>query len=286
MMSIVPDDATRRPPLLEQVIRFLVWFFVLGCIATPVIVLTLVHGKVFGSLWGGNRDLPQPMLQINLGNAAPAKPKIATGVLGEERSKQIARLKSLSGRPEQASGSATSLQIVAVAFEGVKPGIAETPATKRQSVDDDGYRRLSLDLGQAPNDAVLIIADQPIRWRLEGLTQGSWPHVGFEGYAAFDVLNGQPGTLAGFRIGSFGATDIARAVDPTEGEVSNRTTFCAAAQKWADHFGLPFSAVRFALVRNPSQISIRSRKPVSDGNITNSMDANELDRLCKQRAAR
>jgi hypothetical protein len=285
-MSIVPDEATRRPQLLESVIRFLVWFTVLGCIATPVIVLTLVYGKVFGSFWGGNRDLPQPALQINLGNAAPSKPKIVTGVLGEERSKQIARLKSLTGRPEQASGSATSLQIVAVVFEGIKPGVAAAPAPQGQNVDDDGYRRLSLDLGQAPQDAVLIIADQPIRWRLEGLTPGSWPHVGFEGYAAFDVLNGQPASLAGFRIGTFGATDIARAVDPTEGEVSNRTTFCAAAQKWADHFGLPFSAVRFALVRNPGQISIRSRKPVSDGNITNSMDANELDRLCKQRATR
>jgi hypothetical protein len=282
MMSLMPERTTPRPPLLGSVIRFLVWISILGCIATPVIVTTLVYGKLFGTFWGGNNLISQPTLQINLGNAAPPKPKIVTGVLGEERNKQIARLKSLSGRPEQASGSATSLQIVAVAFEGIKPG-AETAAA---SVDDDGYRRLSLDLGQAPQDAVLIIADQPIRWRLDGLTPGSWPHVGFEGYAAFDVLNGQPGSLAGFRIGSFGATDTARAVDPTDGEISNRTRFCATAQKWADHFGLPFSAVRFALVRNPTQISIRSRKPVSDGDTVNSMDANELDRLCKQRAAR
>jgi hypothetical protein len=281
-MSITPDETASRPSQLEQVIRFLVWFFVIGCIATPVIVMALVYGKVFGA---GNGPV-QPIWQINLDSSAPSKPKIVTGVLGEERSKQIARLKSLTGRPEQASGSATSLQIVAVAFGGTKPGIAETLATRRQSVDDDGYRRLNLELGQGPQDAVIIIADQPIRWRLEGLTPGSWPRVGFEGYAAFDVLNGQPGTLAGFRIGSFGATNTARAVDPTEGEVSNRMTFCAAAQKWADHFGLPFSAVRFALVRNPTQISIRSRNPVSDGNIANSLDANELDRLCKQRARR
>jgi hypothetical protein len=286
MMGIAPDETTRRPELLESAIRFLVWFAILGCIATPVVVLTLAYGKVFGAFWSRGNDISQPALQINLGNAAPSKPKIVTGVRGEERNKQIARLKSLTGRPEQVSGSATSLQIVAVAFEGIKPGVAETAGSKSQSVDDDGYRRLSLDIGQAPQDAVLIIADQPIRWRLEGLTPGSWPRVGFEGYAAFDVLDGQRGSLAGFRIGSFGATDIARAVDPTEGEISNRMTFCASAQKWADHFALPFSAVRFALVRNPGQISIRSRKPVSDGTITNDMDAGELDRLCKQRAAR
>jgi hypothetical protein len=173
-----------------------------------------------------------------------------------------------------------------VLFESTKPGVAEAIGSKSQSVDDDGYRRLSLDIGETPQDAVLIIADQPIRWRIDGLMAGSWPHVGFEGYASFDVLNGQRGSLAGFRIGSFGANDVARAVDPTQGEVSNRTRFCATAQTWADHFGLPFSALRFALVRNASQIAIRSRKPVSDGNITNSMDAAELDRLCKQRAAR
>jgi hypothetical protein len=247
--------------------------------------MTPLYGRLLGLVWSRGNEMP-PTLQINLGNAAPPKPKIVTGVLGEERDKQIARLKSLSGRPEQASGAANSLQIIAVAFEGIKPGVAGMSAANRQSVDDDGYRRLSLDLAEMPQDAVVIIADQPIRWRLEGLAPGSWPRVGFEGHATFDILNGQPGSLAGFRIGSFGATDTARAVDPTEGEVSNRTTFCRTAQKWADHFGLPFSAVRFALVRNASQISIRRRNPVSDGNIANSLDANELDRLCKQRATR
>ena len=279
-MSITPEETSQRSPL-ESVIRSLVWFFVIGCIATPVVVMLLVYGKVLGAFWSAP---VQPVWQINIGT--PSKPKIVTGVVGEERSKQIARLKSLTGRPEQVSGAATTLHIIAVAFEGVKPGIAETLATRRQNVDDDGYRRVSLDLGLRPQDAVVIIADQPIRWRLDGLTPGSWPHVGFEGHSAFDIVNGQPGTLAGFRIGAFGAAYIARAVDPSEGEISNRMMFCATAQRWADHFGAPFSAVRFALVRNPNQISIRSRNPVSDGTIANTLDANELDRLCKQRARR
>jgi hypothetical protein len=167
-MSIVPDETTRRPSLLESVIRFLVWSAILGCIATPVLVMALVYGKLLGVFWSGNSAVPPPPLQINLGSAAPPKPKIVTGVLAEERDKQIARLKSLTGRPEQVSGSATSLQIVAVTFEGTKPGVAETAGSKSQSVDDDGYRRLTLDIGQTPQDAVLIIADQPIRWRLDG----------------------------------------------------------------------------------------------------------------------
>src|SRR5215211_6490878 len=181
-MSITPEEAY-RPSLLEQVVRFLVWFFVLGCIATPVVVMALVYGKVFGSFWDAGNGPVQPTWQINLGSSAPSKPKIVTGVLGEERDKQIARLKSLSGRPEQASGAANSLQIIAVAFEGMKPSAAGISAANGLSVDDDGYRRLSLDLAEMPQDAVVIIADQPIRWRLEGLASGTWPRVGFEGHA-------------------------------------------------------------------------------------------------------
>src|ERR1700712_5692094 len=155
-MSVTETEKTPRPPLLEQVIRFLVWFAVLGCIATPVVVMLTIYGKVFGSYSGrGNDGLQQIFAQINSGNAAP-KPKIVTSVLSEERDRQIARLRALTGRPEQASGAVASLQIIAVAFERVKS--ADTPASgpARHRVDDDGYRNLSLDLGQAPRDAVVI----------------------------------------------------------------------------------------------------------------------------------
>ncbi|HEV7879930.1 MAG TPA: hypothetical protein VGP39_17865, partial [Bradyrhizobium sp.] len=134
--------------------------------------------------------------------------------------------------------------------------------------------------------AVVIIADQPIRWRLQGLAPASRPSVGFEGYAAFDVLGGQPGSLAGFRIGAFGATGFARAVDPTEGEVSIRQTFCASLQNWADHFGLPFDAVRFTLLLNPSRIAPNPSSTPSDGEIVKTVSSADLDRLCKLRANR
>lgn len=265
----------------------MVWFTILGCIATPVILMLTVYGRVFGSFAGrGNDGFHQTFEQINFGNSAPPKPEIVTNVLGEERDRQIARLRALTGRPEQASGAAASLQIIAVAFEGPKPATVEVPGSTRLSVDDDGYRRLSLDLGQAPGNAVVIIADQPIRWRLHGLTPDSRPRVGFEGYAAFDVLDGQPGSLAGFRIGAFGAAGFARAVDPTGGEVSIRQTFCASLQNWADHFGLPFDAVHFTLLLNPGRITPNRSSTPSDGEIVKTMYSTDLDRLCKQRANR
>jgi hypothetical protein len=273
-------------PMFGGTVRVLVLLTIFACFATPLTTLILAYGKLFGSLWDGSKAGLPPALQIPPAAPAPYKTNIYTGLLGEERARQIARLKALSGSPEQASGAAKSLQIIAVAFEDPKPGIAKASGATSQGIDDDGYRRLSLDLKETSLDAVVVVADQPIRWQLSGLAAKTWPHVGFEGYAAFDVRDGQPGTIAGFRIGSFGATEIMRASDPNDGDVSNRTTFCAAAQKWADHFGLSFGAVRFALLRDPSRISLGQRQPFGDGSIVTAMNSDELDRLCKQRVNR
>lgn len=249
-------------------------------------MMAAVYGRVFGS-YGGRGDDGYRQIFEQIGRAAPQQPKIVTNVLDEERDRQIARLRALTGRPEQASGAADSLQIIAVAFDGTKAATAQVPGSMpRLSVDEDGYRRLSLDIGQLLGAAVVVIADQPIRWRLDGLTPNSRPRVGFEGYAAFDVLGGQPGSLAGFRVGAFGATGFARAVDPTEGEVSIRQTFCASVQNWADHFGLPFDAVRFTLLLNPSRIAPNPSSTPSDGEIVKTMYSADLDRLCKLRANR
>lgn len=286
-MSVTQTDPPPRPPLLESVIRFFVWFTVLGFIATPVVVLTMTYGHVLGSIGGRNNDRFRQILeQAGPHEATSSKPTIVTSVLGKERDSQIARLRALTGRPELASGTAASLQVIAVAFDGTKPDRAGTSSQARQAVDPDGYRILQLDLSRAPRDAVVIIADQPIRWRLQGLTPGSAPRIGFEGYAAFDVLDAQSGSLAGFRIGSFGAARFARPVDPTVGEVSNRQGLCASLQNWADHFGLPFDAIRFTLLLNPSRIAPTSGLAQSDGDTDKTMYAGDLDRLCKQRAGR
>jgi hypothetical protein len=279
-MSVTQTDPPQR---LEQVIRFFVWFTVLGFIALPVVVLTLTYGHVFGSFVGNNNDrVLQILRQAGPQETASSKPGIVTSASDKERERQIARLRSLTSRPELASGSVTALQIIAVAFDATKP---VRGGTSRQAVDQDGYRLLQLDLKQVPREAVVIIADQPIRWRLEGLTPGS-PRLGFEGYAAFDVVDAQPGLMAGFRIGTFGAPHYARAVDPTVGEVSNRQGLCKSLQTWADHFGLPFDAMRFTLLYNPSRIAPTTGLASSDGETDKTMFSGELIRMCKPGATR
>jgi hypothetical protein len=281
-MSVMPTDPP-GPQRLERVVRFLVWFSVLGFIALPVMVLTLTYGHVVGSFVGNNNDrVLQILRQAGPQETTSSKPGIITAASDKERERQVARLRALTSRPEVVSGGVTELQIIAVAFDATKPARG---ATARQAVDQDGYRILQLDLKQAARQAVVIVADQPIRWRLEGLTPGS-PRLGFEGYAAFDVVDAQPGALAGFRIGTFGASSYARAVDPTTGEVSNRQGLCRSLQTWADHFGLPFDALRFTLLYNPSRVAPTTGLASSDGVTDKTMFSGELVRMCKPGATR
>jgi hypothetical protein len=153
-------------------------------------------------------------------------------------------------------------------------------------VDEDGYRLLSLDVAQASRSAVVLIAGQPIRWNVSGLAASSWPRLGFVGVAAFDVAGVPPGSLAGFRIGAFGAREVARALDPTRGEISIRQTLCASLQAWADLFGLPFEDVRFTLLLEPTRVATQDGLPRSDGEVSRSFFPAELDDLCKARGRR
>lgn len=185
----------------------------------------MLFTAVYLNLFGGNlTSLEGNTFARTIGTVigqtpAPPTPKI-TNVLAQERAKQIERLTALTGRAEMASGAVSSLHLIAVAFEGVKPDDVGTQVFPRQSVYEDGYRRLTLDVSPALHDAVVMISDQPIRWTTVGLRPGSWPRLAFEGIAPFDIVDGQKGSLAGFRIAAFGATNVMRAIDPTKGEVS------------------------------------------------------------------
>ena len=271
--------------LLESVIRFLVWSMIIGCIAMPLLLTALIYSELFAAFpfWRGSESFRRTVDSVlGEGSKAPT-PKIVTGVLEQERARQIARLAALTGHPELASGAASSVQFIAVVFEGIKPDAVEAIALPRQRVYEDGYRRLTLDMAQAQREAVVLTSEQPIRWTVAGLQPRSWPRLGFEGYAAFDIADGQPGSLAGFRIGAFGATDLMRAADPTQGEVSIRHTFCKSVQTWVDHFGIAFNTARFTLLLNPTRVAPRAGVPSSDGEIAKTMFGDEIERLCKRR---
>jgi len=264
---------------------------IIGCIAVPVLMIALFHAHLFTAFSfvpNDARFLQTVEKTFGQPSTIP-EPKIATNVLAQERAKQVERLTKLAGRPEMASGAAESVHVIALGFEDIKPYGVETAAFTRQRVDPDGYRRLTLDMTQAQREAVVLVSDQPIRWSIAGLQAGSWPRVAFEGYAAFDIVDGQRGSLAGFRIAAFGATDaIMHAADPTDALELKRGgpgllhTFCASVRTWSEYFALGPGAAGFTLLLNPTRVTPRAGVPLSDGDIAKNMTGSEILEMCKR----
>ena len=263
-----------RPSFLDSLIRLLVWSSVVGTLAVPVLLIALFNSQIIVSF---------PFLGDNGFNATfnklfPSRP--TSGIVtadGGSRAAQIERLRAMTARPEMASGAALQLHVVAVAFDEEKP--EPSPASNAPVVDPDGYRRVSLDLSRS-KDAVVVIADQPLRWSVAG-AGGAWGRIGFEGLAPFDVSNGRPNLLAGFRIGAFGARETARAVDPFHADQRRQRALCNSVRLWSEHFGVTTTQVTFALIANPTRIALDGTI-VSDGQLRRSWTGTWLNSLCKQ----
>jgi hypothetical protein len=269
----------QRPAFLDSVIRFLVWSSVIGMLAVPALLILHFNSQIIVT-FPAFRDSDGFGAVVNR-LLAPSTPGsgIATGD-GSGRA-QIARLKSFLARPEMASGAAHRLNFVALAFDDKpEPTPASTTQT-RHAVDRDGYRRMSLDLGQLPKEAVVVIADQPIRWTVTG-TDSAWGRIGFEGLAPFDIANGRAGMVAGFRIAAFGARDTARATDPFHADPQRRRNLCSALRLWAEHFGLGAGQITFALVTDATAIGSSNGAITSDGRLGVTWTGPTIQSMCKR----
>ena len=249
-----------RPTRHNSIIRFLVWSAVVGTIV-PVLLITWINSQIILS-FAGLRDSDSgfvPTVRTLMPGQSPVSDN------RETQANQLKRLRSLTARPEMIAGTASRLSILAIAFDGAKPEPTQPGSpVKGHAVDPDGYRRLTLDLSGLPNDAVVLIADQAVRWVVSGVG-GSWGRIGFEGQAPFDVSGGRPNMLAGFRIGAFGTRATARAADPGSFDPNARREWCASVRLWAEQFAVPMGQVEFGVVMNPTAIRARNGNVASDG---------------------
>ncbi len=269
-----------KASLLNSVMRFLIWATIFAAIGVPLVLFPLLReDKLTRQFEDPQRRQDRSAVVTNNGMQAKAA--------------QIARLKTLTARPEMVSGAAAQLHIIAIAFEEAKPEpMGSSPANPRHMVDPDGYRRLVLDMHRGGKDAVVIIADQPIRWTIVEPQAQSWGRIGFEGLAPFDVAAGRPGMLAGFRIAAFGAQNTARVFYPGQapgrldsnlGPSQRQRAFCGAARTWTEHFGIRFDQAHFALVVEPTRIAPEGRSIDSDGQFRETLTGHAIEKLCERR---
>jgi hypothetical protein len=83
--------------------------------------------------------------------------------------------------------------------------------------------------------------------------------------APFDIVNGRPGMLAGYRIAAFGARNTATARSPLQSDQRLRYNLCRSLQAWTAHFGTAFSQTSVALITDPTKIGSSNGSVTTDG---------------------
>jgi hypothetical protein len=279
-----PAVSRAKPTFLDSLIRFMAWSAVIGTLATPVLLIALFNSQIIVSFPG----LRGSDFEATVRKLMPGAP--GSGIVtadGRGLAAQAERLRSMTARPEMAAGAITRLHLLALAFDDKpEPTPPRSPlnpsgSTRRPAVDPDGYRRMTLNVAHVPKEGVVVVADQPIRWTIVGAAS-SWPVIGFEGMAPFDIVNGRPNLIAGFRIRAFGARDTARAADPFHADPAARRALCQSVRAWSEHFGLAMTQVTFRLIANASGDGTDPRAFLSDGDEQRTWTGPWIDGFCNR----
>ncbi|AWN49335.1 hypothetical protein DK419_25765 [Methylobacterium terrae] len=207
-------------------------------------------------------DAPAPL------RGALPDPDIQIPDVSAERAAQRERLIGWTAHPDRVSGSAAALDLIGLVFTAPRD-----PGT--------GYRPLAIDLAGAPDRAVVVVTEQPLRLALTSLPPDRAGALGVEASAAFGLADGRSGLLAGFRALPYGAAAVAPVLDPSRFGPGTLRDFCAALRLWAVQFGLPVGRTRYTLIENPTQIALAGEAVHTDGTARGRVSGRRLARLCR-----
>ncbi|ACL61274.1 hypothetical protein [Methylobacterium nodulans] len=213
-------------------------------------------------------DRPEPP-------AAPPQPTpplpeagIVTPDVAAEREAQRRRLVGFVTHPDRVSGSAAWLDVIGLGFTQPRP--ADVPS----------YRRAALDLTEAPDRAVVVLADQPLALTLATRPSDRAGALGVESLAAFDLPEGRSDLLAGFRSAALGAARVAPILVPVRYGPESLKNFCAALRLWAGLYGLGLDRIRYTLIQNAGQIRLEGDRIHTDGTARGRVAGRRLALLC------
>lgn len=259
MVSAKPRGSRAEPPpLLDSVVRFLVWTGIIGGLATPIVLMLMLSSRL--DLAGQTaRTSKFEEVQRTLWDAWPWRGGIVAGGKSDTLGKDVRRLRDYTAFAGEAATVANSLEVIVVRIgDGQSPPDAALPQRA-------GYRTISLDITGAHRTGVLLVADAPILWNVVASSPTQRARIGFEGAAPFDIANGYPGLLAGFRVASFGAESTMQVRDALVTETGDVRRYCASLEMWAAHFGVQLGDVGVTFIDGPTSIRISDRGVVHDG---------------------
>ncbi len=167
------------------------------------------------------------------------------------------RLRGLSANPGDAriSNKSLSVAIVTVGRDRLQDRTAANLGVTGGSAKTT--RAIDVNLKEAGEGAVLLMADRPVMWQATGVRSSHRAKIAVEGNAVFDIANTQQGLLAGFRVGSYGARDTADPRDlDDDATKKGRYRFCYSMRVWAEQFNVEMGDIRIYRFADPTRIAV------------------------------
>lgn len=236
------------------------------CLLTPVAVALGMFGSVSFHLW---RAFPQFDPLLSQMESAQKKGGVVSGDNPRVLKRLFLRLEKMAALSAEAK-RADILHLGFVDFDEMDAQL-ETERGRSAGISplrSKAVKQVALDLSGIKTAAVVLIANRPVVWQVEGARSDQRAKIGFEGPFAFDLVGGHQGLLAGFRVSAFGGGKTASPRDLKNiGEKKfHRRLFCANAKRWQRYFDVPEGKIFIWHIRNPRKIQAGFFAVSGDGN--------------------
>ncbi|MGO4741394.1 hypothetical protein AB4099_33100 [Bosea sp. 2KB_26] len=230
----------------------------------PIVTAASIFVSVNFHLWRSTPSFDPLLTKIETAQRA-------SGVVSGDDAEAMKRLfQRLEGMTAQ-SAEARNTDMVHVVFLTVSAAetIAVTSEAPAKLPGRSDPQAIALDLSNIGASAVVLIADRPALWQISGALPSQRAKIGIEGPFAFDLAGARDGLLAGFRVGAFGAGDVASPGDYSgfQTDRARQRLVCKALDRWQRYFDISRENLRVWSTTNARRIEIGQRSVKADSRV-------------------
>lgn len=180
-----------------------------------------------------------------------------------------------SAEPFEAGGTLRRLRFIGIDFD--------TSGDSNRMLEPGGRQARDIGLSLAlPRDlGVVVIAAEPVAWKVAHGGSKERARIGFEGAAPF-TIDAPNGVMSAFRIGALGGRRPGYPLEPVGETQGNLNRFCSVLSRWAHHFDvIEWNRIEYVRLVNPGRVAIGDDIGVTgSGRIASRYSGTTLRTMC------
>ena len=159
-------------------------------------------------------------------------------------------LANKSAEPYEAGGTLRRLRFIGVDFDTSADNNRMQEPSERQA------REIGMALAMPRDLGVVVIAAEPVAWKVGHGGSRERARIGFEGAAPF-AIEAPNGVMSAFRIGALGGRRPGYPLEPVGETQGNLNRFCSVLSRWAHHFDvIEWNRIEYVRLVNPAKVAI------------------------------